>query len=94
MSIPLVEELQNLWDGVEMSIHSFDETKTVRCALLCVACDIPAVRKVCGFLGYSATLGCSRYLKKFPGSVGNKDHSGFNRTLWPPRTNSLHHKKY
>ena len=49
-----------------------------RVALLCIACDI-AARKVSGFLGHSATLGCSRCLKKFPGEVSNEDYSGFNR---------------
>ena len=58
----------------------------IRCALLCVACDLPAGRKVCGFLGHSATLGCSRCLKAFPGAVGCKNYSGFNRSLWQPRT--------
>lgn len=73
-----------------MSIHSFTDPKVVRCALLCVACDIPAARKVCDFLGHSASVGCSKCLKVFPGGLGNKDYSGFNRTLWPQRTNSSH----
>ena len=45
---PLVSDLLELWKG-----HSFklsdDKTILVRCALLCVACDLPAGRKVCGF---------------------------------------------
>ena len=60
--------------------------------LLCVACDIPASRKVCGFLGHSATLGCSKCLKQFPGQVGQKDYSGFDRSQWKARTFDYHKK--
>ena len=45
---PLVNDLLTLWDGVEMSLH--DNSKhNIRAALLCIACDIPAGKKVCGF---------------------------------------------
>ena len=43
----------------------------VRCALLCVGCDLPAGRKVCGFLSHAAGKGCSKCNKVFPGSVSN-----------------------
>lgn len=49
--------------------------------------DTPACRKAAGLLSYSATLGCSKCLKKFPGSVGCKDYSG---SMWPPRNNTQH----
>ena len=38
----------------------------VCCALLCVSCDLPALRKVCGFTSYSALHGCSKCMKVFP----------------------------
>ncbi len=39
-----------------------------------VACDLPAGRKCCGFLGHSANHACTRRcLKLFPGGVGAKD---------------------
>ena len=57
-------------------------------ALMCVACDIPAARKVCGFMGHSANLGCSRCLKFFL-SVNVKS-SGFNKELWPTRDLNAH----
>ena len=53
--------------------------EVVRCALLCCACDLPAGRKVCGFLGHSASLGCSKCLNSFKGTVGNMNYSGFDR---------------
>ena len=62
----------------------------MKCAVLCVSCDIPAGRKLCGFLGHSANLGCSKSYKIFPGSVSQKDYSGFNRDTWSPRTEVNH----
>lgn len=74
---------------MQLNVHG-KGLQLVRCALLCVACDIPACRKVNGFMGHSATLGCSKCLKKFPGSAGNKDYSGFDLSTWPPRNNQQH----
>ena len=67
--------------------------QTVRGFLIGVSCDMPAGRMVCGFLGHSATLGCNKCFKKFPGSVGSKDYSGFDREnprKWKKRTNEIH----
>ena len=66
---PLVDELKVFWDGVVMKVAS-GASKTFRSALLCCGCDLPAGRKVCGFLGHGAMLGCSKCLKEFPGGVG------------------------
>ena len=89
---PLVEELLALWSGVTMRIHSVTgiSTRAVRGALLCVGCDLPAGRKLCGFLGHSARLGCSKCFKEFPGSVGTMNYSGFERAQWPRRNDSTH----
>ena len=89
---PLVQELLVFWNGigVEVCARSFPENVSVRCALLCVACDIPASRKVCGFLGHAAILGCSKCLKKFPGDIGQRDYSGFDRSEWSVRTLEQH----
>lgn len=86
---PLVEELSNFWRGVELNVPG-EGRKKFRIALLCAACDIPAGRKVCGFLGHSARLGCCRCLKEFPGSVGSMDYSGFDRANWPLRNSTKH----
>ena len=57
---PLVDDLLFLWrHGI--TVRSVE----VKSALLCVSCDIPATRKVCGFLGHSARLGCSKCTKEF-----------------------------
>jgi hypothetical protein len=76
-------------EGITMDIALSKDIRkmTVRCALLCVSCDIPAARKTLGFLSHSAALGCSKCLKKFPGSVGGMNYSGFE---WPKRTITTH----
>jgi len=91
---PLVEEFTTFLQGVTVSIHTHQGTikKLVRCALLCICCDLPAGRKVCGFLGHAARYGCSKCGKSFEGSVGQIDYSGFDRDTWPPR-NVLEHRQ-
>ena len=89
---PLVDELLVFWEGIKLYVQreSCCEEQVVRCAILCVSCDLPAGRKTCGFLGHSATLGCSKCLKKFPGEVSNKHYSRFSRELWGKRSNLQH----
>lgn len=89
---PLVSELKNFWKGIILNVNtsgSYHQQK-VRCAVICVSCDLPAGRKVCGFLSHSAAMGCSRCTKSFPGEVGNLCYAGFERDLWQPRTNVSH----
>ena len=64
---PLVNELVDLWTGMTFQINDGSQMKNeiVRGALLSVACDLPAGRKVCGFLGHSACLGCSGVIRDF-----------------------------
>ena len=88
---PLVEELLEFWDGIFLNVGSNNRAR-VRCALLCVAADVPASRKVCGFLGHAGQLGCSKCLKIFPGRLGNRDYSCFNRPQWPLRDKDLHRR--
>lgn len=67
---PLVADLLTLWDGVSFSTYN-NGTQLIRCALLCVGCDLPAARKVCGFLSHSANLGCSRCYSNFGTGIWN-----------------------
>lgn len=62
---PLVEELLDFWDGVWLNSPSTGP-RFCRLAVLCVTCDIPAYRKLCGFLGFSARKGCNKCKKDFP----------------------------
>ena len=89
---PVVHELLQFWTGVKLPIctSSGIVEEVVRCALLCVSCDLPAGRKTCGFLSYNAKLGCSRCLKEFPGSIAERNYAGFDRAAWPQRSNAKH----
>ena len=88
---PLVKELKQLWDGVLLKLPDSSE-KIVRVALLAVACDMPASRKVCGFLSHSANLGCPRCYCEFSKGGLNRDYSNFDRSSWTYRSNSKHRK--
>lgn len=80
---PMVDELMKFWPGRRLTCGDQQQTKMFNCALLCVACDIPAGRKVCGFMGHNAHYACYRCFKWFPGDFGNIDFSGFDRENWP-----------
>ena len=88
---PLVDELKQLWCGVKLVTRE-NVSVFVRAALICAACDIPAARKTCGFLGHQATMGCSKCLTSFPvGRFGEKhDYSNFDRATWKARTGFAH----
>ena len=88
---PLVLELQQAWNEgfTVMSPHQFPIT--VKLALSCVACDIPASRKVSRFLGHNAALGCNKCTKVFGVKFGQPtDYSGFDRENWVLHSGTLH----
>lgn len=93
---PLVEDLKRLFVGVEFETS---QKTNVTCYGLLIGCssDIPANKKLCGFLSHSAHKGCSRCLKNFPSiRIGNHskiNYSGFEDTLWEKRTNEDHRQK-
>ena len=89
----LVHDLLKLWHGVEM--QTCEGPQIIRAAVLCNSSDIPATRKVGGFVGHGARKGCSRCLKNFPvSSFGEKaDYSGFDSNTWPPRSLAEHKTK-
>lgn len=89
---PLVSELLLLWDGIDFQTHDAG-TQNIRGALLCIGCDLPAGRKVCGFLGYNANLGCTRCYQNFgTGVFGKQNYSGFDKNAWNRRDNGKHRK--
>ena len=89
---PLVSELKDFWDGVVLNVHTPSGIieQEVKCALMCISCDLPAGRKLLGFLSYNARLGCSRCLKEFTGPVGSQNYAGFNRSQWKVRSDKDH----
>ena len=49
---PMVDELLEVWNtGFILYSKKSQKDETFKLALLCVGCDIPATRKLCGFLG-------------------------------------------
>ena len=63
---PLVLELDEAYNGWNIPVkHTQFKAVSVCACLGCVTCDVPAARKVCGFLGHTAQLGCSKCLKEF-----------------------------
>ena len=86
---PLVSELEKLYVGVRMSTHEHpNDEVTVRAALLMVACDIPAARKVSGFTSHNSTRACYKCVRNFTRSetANRLDYSGFDVTTWIPTT--------
>ena len=88
---PLVEELKVAWEkGIQLPTRN-GSVASFRVALSCVSCDIPASRKVCGFLGHNAKLGCNKCLKQFETpTLGQTNYSGFDRGNWPCRSAENH----
>lgn len=78
----LTDELLLLWKGVPLPTET--QTSHVHAALLCLISDIPATRKVCGFPGLRAKLGCLKCLKVFPcdGFGEPTDYSGYECHKW------------
>ena len=74
----LVQDLKEFWIGINMYVVRSSCHSKVRCKIICCSCDLPAGRKVCGFLGHNVALGCSKCKKHFP-SLGeyhmNRDFS-------------------
>jgi len=52
---PLVDDLLCLWRGMPI----LPDGNTARVALLAVAADMPATRKLTGFLSHKANQGCN-----------------------------------
>lgn len=91
---PAVGELKALWKGVRLSSSISKIPLQFRAALMCTSSDIPASRKLCGFKGHSAEMGCSRCLKKFPGNFGEKrDYAGYQRENWVKRKSNDHRRQ-
>lgn len=63
---PLALELKDLWEnGMTLTSKQTGLAITVRACVTCVSCDIPAMRKVLGFVSCMAEKGCPRCEKTF-----------------------------
>ena len=89
---PLVDELKEFWSGVNLTLPSDNNIK-VRVCLICVTCDVPAIRKVCGFVGHKARLGCSKCLCEFNHLQGGGLQCLGNLGEWDLRDLEQHKKR-
>ena len=92
---PAADEVNALWKGVKVNTYKSPSTAVeIQAAVLCFASDIPAARKLCGFLGHSARRGCCHWNKEFPGGFGEqKNYGGFDdRDVWPKRSSQQHRR--
>lgn len=54
---PLINELNEFWEGKELMVYGKESKQCIRCPLLCVSCDLPAGRKVADFFPLQQTWG-------------------------------------
>lgn len=85
---PLIDELLRFWNpGVHFSrTASARFGSLVRCALLAVICDLPAIRKVAGAAGITANHVCNM-CKLMKSNISN-----FDIKSWPRWTRKEHYK--
>ena len=75
---PLVKELEQLWKGTYVPDPlGILNQRWIRAAVILTCCDIPATRKVLGFLSHNATKGCSKCLFTF--KLTDNDNNGDDR---------------
>ena len=55
---PIVNQLVNLWNGYNIITHESNNGHFVRGAIIGCSSDVPATRKLCGFI--SARIACYR----------------------------------
>ena len=91
---PFTSELQNLFDGIRLSVVVHGIQLQIQALLILIVSDIPATRRILALPGHSATLGCSKCLKKFTVvNFGEKpDYSGFDCDNWVKRDFTQHRK--
>ena len=88
---PLVLELQEAWRHGFSFLTPNNQTVHIKLCVSCATCDIPANRKVCGFVSHNAALGCNKCLKKFEVKFGQlSNFSGYNRDSWQLRSKEQH----
>lgn len=88
---PLVDELLVLYNGVIMPTYENPNGELVRVALMSINCDMPAARKVAGYMGAMATKACNKCSTAFgrlsTGTRSSKPNfSDFNDENWVQRT--------
>ena len=92
--VPLVKEMNVLWNGVYLKSSVCRLPLHFRAAITCISCDVPAVRKLYGFNSHSSHYGCSKCFKFFPENVKDSfDFSGFKMEEWPKQDMRSHKRR-
>ena len=89
---PLVDELKEFWSCVNVVLPSGSNV-TVPICLICVTCDVPAIRNVCGFVEHKARLGCSKCLCEFNHLQGGGLQCSGNLGEWELRSLKQHRQR-
>ncbi|KAG2191149.1 hypothetical protein INT47_012155 [Mucor saturninus] len=81
---PLVDELNELYVGMNIPTFERPTGASVRAALMMVACDIPAARKTSGFTAHNSTCACYKCNHQFSRLEGTTsvDFRGFEFAEW------------
>ena len=95
---PLILELQDAYKGWNIcfvdSVEKTAKNVCIRLCIGCITCDIPASRKLCGFLSHAAKKGCNKCHKEFPiTGPGSRNCAGFDRQNWIMRSMEDHKKQ-
>jgi hypothetical protein len=80
---PMVDELLVLFEGMILS-----DGRSVRAALMSVNCDLPAVKKVCGFTAFNSFIPCHKCSDRYLGQSGRpqaRDLSNLDDLTWNRR---------
>lgn len=70
---PIVNQLNRLWNGYFTKTHEYSNGRFIRGAVIGCSCDVPASRKLCGFI--SARIACYR-CHKSANFVNNQPNFG------------------
>src|ERR1700722_70958 len=70
---PIINQLNRLWDGYCIKTHEYNNGRFIRGALIGCSSDVPASRKLCGFI--SARIACYR-CHKTANFVNNQPNFG------------------
>ena len=70
---PIINQLIQLWNGYNIQTHEYNNSRFVCGAIIGSSNDVPAARKLCGFI--SARIACYRCYKS-ANFVGNQPNFG------------------
>lgn len=70
---PIINQLNQLWNGYNITTHEYNNGRFVRGAIIGCSSDVPATRKLCGFI--SARIACYR-CHKSANIVNNQPNFG------------------